>query len=160
MRRTLVLLFFAATAAVFGQSMMMKTAASGGGTGSMMSSNTPTADPAMGSALRMATSAAHKIAYTNLAAAEALAAQSPVVLFFAADWCPYCQADMKDINTNGGRLGTVAIVVVDYDKEKALESQYGVSVQDTFVQIDAKGMKLGAWNGGGVDMIMKRVVRS
>ncbi len=67
---------------------------------------------------------------------------------------------MKDINANGGRLGATTIVVVDYDKEKDLEAQYGVTVQDTFVQIDAKGMKLGAWNGGGVDMILKRVVRA
>ena len=157
MRRTLVLLFIAVAAVAFSQSMM-KTAGSSGGTGSMMSSNAATADPAVGSALRMAASAAHKVPYTSLTAAEALASQSPVVLFFAADWCPYCQSDMKDINTNGGRLGTVTIVVVDYDKEKALETQFGVTVQDTFVQIDARGMKLGAWNGGGVDMILKRVV--
>jgi hypothetical protein len=35
------------------------------------------------------------------------------VLLFAADWCPYCQADLKDINANGSRLGGVTIVVVD-----------------------------------------------
>jgi thiol-disulfide isomerase/thioredoxin len=159
MRRTLVLLFFAVAAAIFGQSMM-KTAGSSGGTGSMMSSNTPTADPAIGSGLRLAKSAARKIAFTNLMAAETYASQAPVVLFFAADWCPYCQSDMQDINANGARLGTITIIVVDYDKEKALESQYGVAVQDTFVQIDAGGMKLGAWNGGGVAMILKRVVRT
>ena len=159
MKHTLVLLFIAAAAIGFGQSMM-KSAGSTGGTGSMMSSNTLTADPKVGSNLRMARSAGRKIAFTSLADAQALAATIPVVLFFAADWCPYCQSDMKDINANGSRLGNIAIIVVDYDKEKDLRKQFGVAVQDTFVQIDAKGMKLGAWNGGGVDMILKRVVRT
>ena len=98
--------------------------------------------------------------YTDLEAAKALAAKGPTVLFFAADWCPYCQADLRDINANGSRLGNITIVVVDYDKERrAGEGTYGVTVQDTFVQIDAEGAKLGAWNGGGVDGILARVKR-
>jgi thiol-disulfide isomerase/thioredoxin len=160
MKRILVLLAAAAVAAAGFSQSMMKTAGSTGGTGSMMSANTLTADPAVGSALRMAKSAAKKLPFTSLFDAQALAAKVPVVLFFAADWCPYCQADIKDINANGGRLGIVTIIVVDYDKENDLEQQLGVTVQDTFVQIDAKGMKLGAWNGGGVDMILKRVVKA
>jgi len=142
----------------FGQSMM-KSAAGAGGTGSMMSSNTLTADPKIGSELRFAKSTGRKVFYTDIEAAKALAAKSPTVLFFAADWCPYCQADFKDINANGSRLGDITIVVVDYDKERELERTYAVTVQDTFVQIDAKGARLVAWNGGGVDGIMARVKR-
>jgi len=142
----------------FGQSMM-KSAGSAGGTGSMTSSNTMSADPKMGSELRFAMSSGRKVIYSDIDAAKMLAAKAPTVLFFAADWCPYCQADLKDINANGSRLGDITIVVVDYDKERELESTYGVTVQDTFVQIDKTGARLVAWNGGGVDGILSRVKR-
>jgi thiol-disulfide isomerase/thioredoxin len=142
----------------FGQSMM-KSTATAGGTGSMMSSNTANDDPVIGSQLRFAASTGHKVIYTDIEAAKALAAKAPTVLFFAADWCPYCQADLREINANGSRLGDVTIVVVDYDKERELERTYGVTVQDTFVQIDSKGARLVAWNSGGVDGILARVKR-
>jgi thiol-disulfide isomerase/thioredoxin len=140
----------------FGQSMM-QSATKAGGTGSMMSSNTMTADPKVGAELRTAKSTGRKVIYTDIEAAKALAAKAPTVLFFAADWCPYCQADFKEINANGSRLGDITIVVVDYDKERELERTYGVTVQDTFVQIDAKGARLAAWNSGGVDGILAHV---
>jgi hypothetical protein len=54
-------------------------------------------------------------------------------------------------------LGNITIVVVDYDKERELERTYGVTVQDTFVQISAEGARLAAWNSGGVDGILTRV---
>jgi len=155
----IALLLVLAGSLAFGQSMMMKSASGAGGTGSMMSA-TAMADPKVGAGLRAAPSTGRKTPYTDLAAAEALAATAPTVLFFAADWCPYCQADLKDINANGSRLGTITIVVVDYDKERALEKTYGVTVQDTFVQIDASGARLAAWNGGGVDGILSRVKRA
>jgi thiol-disulfide isomerase/thioredoxin len=138
---------------------MMKSADSSGGTSSMMSSNSMAADPKMGSELRLATSTGRKVIYTDLKAAEMLAAKAPTVLFFAADWCPLCQADLKDINANGSRLGNITIVVVDYDKERELERTYGVTVQDTFVQIDPTGARRVAWNGGGVEGILSRVKR-
>jgi thiol-disulfide isomerase/thioredoxin len=119
---------------------MTKSAQGSAGTGSMME-------------------AGRKVIYTDLAAAQALAAKAPTVLFFAADWCPYCQADLRDINANGARLGDITIVVADYDKERQLERQYGVTAQDTFVQIDARGAKVTAWNGGGVDGILARIKR-
>ncbi len=160
MRRRAI--FLAALCAVsslaFGQSMM-KSASSSGGTGSMMQSNTATADPKMGSQLRFAMSTGRKVIFTDLAAAQALAAKAPTILFFAADWCPYCQADLKDINANGSRLADITIVVVDYDRERDLEKAYGVTAQDTFVQIDAQGAKLRAWNGGGVDGILMHAAR-
>ncbi len=137
-----------------GTGSMMQAATGAGGTGSMMQPAAPMADPRVGAQLRAATSTGHKVPYTSLDAAQALAAKAPTVLFFAADWCPYCQADFKDINANGSRMGKITIVVVDYDKERQLEKTYGVTVQDTFVQIDAKGAKLAAWNGGGVDGIL------
>jgi thioredoxin 1 len=118
------------------------------------------ADVKMGRELRMAKSSGMKVAYRSLMAAENLAAKKPTVLFFAADWCPSCQADLKDINANGSKLGSVNVVVVDYDKSADLKAKYGITVQDTFVQIDSMGAKQAIWNGGGVDGILKNLAKA
>jgi thiol-disulfide isomerase/thioredoxin len=149
------ILLAAALAAVFcgsatGQSMMKSSSGASGGVGSMTAPATPAAPAAATSSL---------VIFTDLAAARALAKKGPVVLFFAAAWSPTCQAALDDINANGSRLKDIAVVVVDYDKARELKSKYRVTVQHTFVQIDADGGKLAAWNGGGVDMIVKSVVR-
>ena len=118
------------------------------------------ADTKMGMQLRMAMSSGMKVQYKSLMSAETLATKNPTVLFFAADWCPSCQADLKDINANGAQLGKVNIVVVDYDKSADLKMKYGITVQDTYVQIGAMGEKLAIWNGGGVQGILKNVKES
>jgi thiol-disulfide isomerase/thioredoxin len=115
------------------------------------------ADTTMGMQLRAAMGSGMKTAYTSLESAEALAAKNPTVLFFSADWCPYCQADLKDINANGKKLGKVNVVVVDYDRSADVKNRYGVTMQDTYVQIGAMGEKITAWNGGGVDSILKNL---
>lgn len=115
------------------------------------------ADPITGSRLRKAPGTGRKVLFTNLQDAVALAKKGPTVLFFSADWCPSCQADLRDINALGSRLGTITIVVVDYDHSADLKAMYGITVQDSFVQIDAKGGKLGAWNGGGVEGVLSHV---
>jgi thiol-disulfide isomerase/thioredoxin len=142
----LVCAVFLAGTVSFAQSMM-NTGSASSTAGSMTAP--ATADPKVGSELRFAKSTGRKVIFTDMAAAQALAAKGPVVLFFAADWCPFCQADFKDINANGSTLKDITIVVLDF----------GVTVQDTFVQIDAQGAKLAAWNGGGVAGILQRVVR-
>ena len=115
------------------------------------------ADTKMGMQLRSAASSGMKVMYSGLMAAEGLAAKDPTVLFFSADWCPYCQADLKDINANGARLGKTNVVVVDYDKSTDLRKKYGVTQQDTYVQIGGMGEKIAIWNGGGVDGILKNI---
>lgn len=163
MKRTSVLfLLLTAAALSFGQSMMMSTNNSKGSATTMMSANPMKADPVVGNELRYAKSSGTKVIFTTLEAAEALAAKQPTVLFFAADWCPYCQADLKDINANGNQLGGVAIVVANYDTATDMKAKYGITAQDTFVQIDAAGMQKALWNGGGegVDGILSHIARS
>jgi thiol-disulfide isomerase/thioredoxin len=156
---SVVFLLLIASAFSFGQSMM-STSNSNGNSTSMMSANPMKADTRVGNQLRYAPSSGTKVIFTTLKAAEALAAKHPTVLFFAADWCPYCQADLRDINANGDKLGDVAIVVADYDKTAVLKAKYGITVQDTFVQIDANGKQKAVWAGGGVDGILSHIVRS
>ena len=158
----LVLVFLGAAALCFGQNMMMSSNKSNGNATTMMSANPMKADPVVGSQPRLAKSTGIKVIFTSLEAAETLAAKQPTVLFFAADWSLYCQADLKDINANGNRLGDVAIVVADYDKTSELKEKYGIAVQDTFVQIDGSGTEKAIWQGGGagVDGILSHIVRS
>jgi hypothetical protein len=41
----------------------------------------------------------------------------------------------------------LTIVVVDFDNATELRKLYGVTVQHTFVQIDASGEAIGKWSG-------------
>ncbi len=167
-RLTLAALILAGIAFVASaQSMSATSSSSSGSTSGMMASEDPNyaalkkanmlADVAMGMQLRNAMSTGMKVSFKDLMAAEALAAKNPTVLFFAADWCPSCQADLKDINANGSRLGKTNVVVVDYDKSADLKARYGVTMQDTYVQIGAMGEKIAIWNGGGVDGLLMNV---
>jgi thiol-disulfide isomerase/thioredoxin len=115
---------------------------------------------ASGAEARTAPGSGRRVPYTDLDAAKALAARGPTVLFFFADWCPTCQAAMRDIDENGSRLADITLVVVDYDRERDLARRYQVTYQHTFVQIDAAGARLAAWNGGGVEAILARVERA
>jgi peroxiredoxin len=100
-----------------------------------------------------------KVSFTDLDAARAIAAKGPAVLFFYADWCPTCQAAIKDINEHINRLDDITVVVVNYDKARNLKEKYMVTYQHTFVQIDENGEKIAVWNGGGVSDILKNTVR-
>ena len=71
-----------------------------------------------------------------------------VVLFFAANWCPTCQALTKDITSNlGGIPDGKTIVRVDYDNSTSLKKKYGVTYQHTLVQIDPNGNQVKKWSG-------------
>ena len=106
----------------------------------------------------MMMSSGGKVDFTNLDEAQAIAAVGPAVLFFHANWCPSCKADMKQIDSRLSELGNITVIVVDYDKNADLKKKYGITYQHTYVQIDGEGKKIGLWSGGGVDGILNKVV--
>lgn len=75
----------------------------------------------------------------------ALAANSDVVLFFHAAWCPICRALEKDIMAGQIPEG-LTILKVDYDTATALKAKYGVTLQHTFVQVKADGTLVKKWS--------------
>ncbi len=83
-----------------------------------------------------------------------LAEEKPTVLFFYASWCPTCQAAMKEIEAEPGKLAGMNLLIVDYDNSDDLKMKYGVTYQHTFVQISPTGEAVTIWNGGGVDEIL------
>lgn len=136
--------------------LLSSMAAVSQGTGMMSAPNTP---GAAGPMMMMAPAVGGKVAFSSLEQAQALATKGPTVLFFAAAWCPTCQADLRQIEGETSRLGDITVVVVDYDRERDVKVKYGVTYQHTYVQIDSSGSQLAVWSGGGADGILKNVVR-
>lgn len=73
--------------------------------------------------------------YSETAIADAAGTR---LLFFHAPWCPQCRSVEEDIIASGVPDG-VTIIKVDYDSNQALRQQYGVTLQTTFVEVDAAG---------------------
>ena len=88
------------------------------------------------------------IAFTTEAAAQALAKNQTVVYYFAATWCPDCQATYKDFKANFAKIPkNVTVVFVNYDKSSDLKKKYGITSQHTFVVVGAMGEKKKVWMG-------------
>lgn len=89
--------------------------------------------------------------YTPSALAKAEASGNRTVLFIAAlGWCPSCQQADRDFKAHLGQIPKdVTILVANYDTEKTLEQQYGVTHQDTFIQVDKEGKAVTQWTSGG-----------
>ena len=91
--------------------------------------------------------------YTQKAFDEA--ASTKRVLFFAASWCPSCRGADKNITENLEKIpANLMIFKTDYDKETTLKTKYNITRQHTFVYVDAKGMALKTWSGGGLSEII------
>ena len=91
-----------------------------------------------GSYITLADYEADKSAYSS----------TDVVLFFNAAWCSTCKEARDNIEADlAGIPSGLTIVVVDFDTATDLRQKYGVTVQHTFVQIDADGNELAKWSG-------------
>lgn len=87
-----------------------------------------------------------------------IAENNQTVLFFHAQWCPYCRAAEEDINARLFEIPKgVAIVKVDYDTETELKKKYGITSQHTFVLVDENLNEVEKWNGGELDEILENV---
>ena len=64
----------------------------------------------------------------------------PFAVFFHAGWCPKCQALEANINKVLSSLPeSFRVLKADFDKETELKAKYGVTMQTTFIIIDANG---------------------
>jgi thiol-disulfide isomerase/thioredoxin len=90
-------------------------------------------------------------AYITLAEYEGskdMYAASDVVLFFNASWCSTCKEARENLEADPAAIPAgLTIVKVDYDDSDELKQKYGVTVQHTFVQVDADGNEIAKWNG-------------
>jgi hypothetical protein len=81
------------------------------------------------------------------------------ILFFHASWCPECRAFEQAIES-GAIPDGVQILKVDYDNSDSLKSAYSVTLQSTFVKVNANGEKLSSWVGYGKDKSINAVLEN
>jgi thiol-disulfide isomerase/thioredoxin len=73
--------------------------------------------------------------YDKAAFDAVLAQGKPVIVDFAADWCPTCKEQKPIVDALMGepkRQG-IAFFVADFDKEAALKKRLKVTMQSTFI---------------------------
>jgi thiol-disulfide isomerase/thioredoxin len=133
---------------------MMKADSSMKKTDTMMVSDADkkmAADPMDASAYNLKGLGKQVSAWTTIADAMANAKKKDltVVYFFAATWCPDCQATYQDLKANFAMLHmNFKLVFVNYDKSAELKKKYGITVQHTFLMVGPNGEKKKVWNGG------------
>ena len=71
---------------------------------------------------------------------DSLIGQSPVVLYFHANWCPLCKQIEQNIKENLADFPKGSkILEIDFDTELALRQEYGITVQATLLTLNADG---------------------
>lgn len=74
-------------------------------------------------------------------------ADTKLVYFFHASWCPICQGIDKEINADMGKIPAgVTLIKTDFDDSTELRKKYGVTTQYTFVQVDNNGTETAQWS--------------
>ena len=88
-----------------------------------------------GLCLATAASLAAEMPYSKAKFDAALAQGKPVIVDFAADWCPTCKAQKPLVQglLKEPKRKNVTLFVANYDTEVALKKQLGVTMQSTFV---------------------------
>lgn len=85
---------------------------------------------------------------------KAIAEREPTILYFHAEWCPTCRATMVSFRGRWPEIQPgITLVIADYDTEEELKAKYGVTYQNTYVQVGRDGEKVQIWNGGGIDAL-------
>ena len=98
------------------------------------------------------------ITYDQYQASKDKYADSKVVLFFNAKWCPACRAINEALTSDPGKIpAKTTVVSVEYDQYTDLRQRYGVTTQHTFVQIDTNGEKTRQWVSTSVDALLKEL---
>ncbi|MDO4791563.1 MAG: thioredoxin family protein [Buchananella hordeovulneris] len=118
----------------------------------------PSADSMSGSMSNDAMAPASYVTYADYQAAKDKFAGQKVVLFFNASWCPACRAIADALSADPSVLpaGTT-VVSVDYDQHSDLRQQYGVTMQHTFVELDAQDKQVRQWATTSVDGLVKEL---
>jgi thioredoxin 1 len=78
---------------------------------------------------------AAELPYSKPAFEAAIAGGKPVIVDFAAGWCPTCKAQkpLVDSLLKEPKREQLTLLKADFDTEDALKKQLGVAMQSTFV---------------------------
>lgn len=102
-------------------------------------------------ALAASASLAAEVAFSLAAFDKALADGKPVVVDFAASWCPTCKEQKPIVQglLKDPKRQSLTVFVADFDKEEALKQRLKVTMQSTLVAF--KGGKEVARSTGQTD---------
>lgn len=81
------------------------------------------------------------------------------ILFFYAGWCPECRGYDQAIKAATLPDG-LQILKVSYDDAQELRKQYGVTIQSSFVRVNAAGEKQTLWNGYGKEKSLNAILEN
>ena len=81
------------------------------------------------------------------------------VLFFAASWCPTCQATDKNLKSEI-IPDDLNILKVDYDNYTDLKKKYWITMQHTFVLVDSSWNMIKKWSGTKTSQEIEEKVNS
>lgn len=102
---------------------------------------------------------ADAVNYQSLDQVKALAEAGPAIIYFHAEWCPVCQSTMLNLRARWNEIQPgITLILADYDKENELKTAFGVTYQNTFVQVSSAGEKVQIWNGGGIKALNQRPI--
>ena len=90
---------------------------------------------AAGLALAAFAATAGQVPFDKAKFDQAIAQGKPVIVDFAASWCPTCKEQKPIVQSllKQPKLQPVTLFLADYDTEDALKKQLGVTMQSTFV---------------------------
>lgn len=106
---------------------------------------------AAGLCVAAAAALAAELPFSQPAFDKALAAGQPVVIDFAASWCPTCKEQKPIVQglLKDPKRQSLTVFVADFDKEEALKQRLKVTMQSTLVAF--KGGKEVARSTGQTD---------
>jgi thioredoxin 1 len=94
---------------------------------------------------------ADAVNFESIEQLQAIAEKGPAILYFHAEWCPTCRATMVSFRGRWPEIQPgITLVLADYDSEAELKTKYGVTYQNSYVQVGRDGEKVQLWNGGGI----------
>lgn len=86
----------------------------------------------------------------------AAAADQLRVYFFHASWCPTCREAEKQFTANPSEIPEgVVVFQIDYDQNRELKREFGVTYQHTFVAVDSQGELVRIWQGGDLEKFVR-----
>lgn len=115
------------------------------------------AQPTMGDEPVSSLASGRYVDYSSAVVAQS--GYSETILFFHANWCPECRAFEQSIKA-GTIPDGVQVVKVDYDNSDDLRQKYGVTIQTTFVKVNANGDRISSWVGYGRDKSLAAVLEN
>jgi len=92
---------------------------------------------------------------------RAIAEKGAAIVYFHAEWCPTCRATMVSFRGRWPEVQPgITLIIADYDAETELKTRYGVTYQNTYVQVGPDGEKIQIWNGGGIEALNSKPIFS